>query len=309
MNQPPPKAPPPKPSAPAPKPDGRDRVETTDRNQFGNARRTDFVPTPIKPRNVTGEVSANNLVVPPTRPPQSARSGTPTSLTGERPAFRMPGAPTPTSTQPKQEEKPKPGVPGAKPNNTPRANPNNAMPGSASQPQKPTYPGSKPSGPAAAGGPPQPQKPGAKPGSPAAPAKAAPPKEPPKPVGLITSGDKLAYQGKLPVFVGKPQDGNPMVDAEDATFVFDPQGHRVQLSCKVAAIMMKAACLHLGITPPDRGPRRFQVHGFLKADVVQRHMQKLFDGNLEIRLQATDQGRPVLLDLTLYDNLQILPDV
>jgi len=137
-----------------------------------------------------------------------------------------------------------------------------------------------------------------------APGKAGPPKS----AGLISSGDVLGYQGKLPVYVGRAADGNPMVDAEDARFTFDPKGQRVQLECKVVSIMMKAACLHLGLPPPDRGPKRFTVMALLKPEVIQKHHQKLFDGNLEVRLGAAEDGRPVLLDLTLYANIVMTPE-
>ncbi|MBI5496517.1 MAG: hypothetical protein HY904_15955 [Deltaproteobacteria bacterium] len=291
MNQPPPKDPK-GPAAPAPAPAaGKDKLETSGRNIFTRGRNFDFNPTPVKkPGAVTGEQSSPALRVPvrigatggsggspraPAAPQATTRAG------AAEPAFTMPGAP----------------AGGAPPD---QKKPINLQAGSSAVAARAPAPSPKSSAP---GGPGKPAAPAAPGGGKAAAAK--PP--PPKPQGLITDGDKLAYQGKLPVYVGKPEDGNPMIDAEDATFVFDPKGQRVQLQCRVASIMLKAACLHLGIPPPDRGPKKFVFTANLKAEEVRKHMAQLFDGNLEVRLGANENGRPVLLDLTAYESYQVTP--
>jgi hypothetical protein len=118
----------------------------------------------------------------------------------------------------------------------------------------------------------------------------------------------MSYQGKLPLYVGTPADGNPMIDAEDAKFSFDPKGDRIRISCKVAAIMVKAACLHLGLPPPDRGPRRFILKATIRRESLLKHRDRLFDANLEVRLTAQEEGRPVLLDLTQFESFEVSPE-
>lgn len=282
MNQPPPKSPPPAPAAPAaPR---QDTLETANRNKFGVGNRPTFAPTPIKrnsPLGTTGEVSTGGL-----RPPP-ARVGAPT---GPRPS------PAPSSQRPAIPGKPTgpdfamPGAGASIENGT--ATPGVAS-GGAAKPTTPVRPG---------------QRTSTAPMQAAVPAVATTPKAPAaKPAGLITTGDVLGYQGKLPVYVGKAADGNPMVDAEDARFTFEPREGRIQLECRLASIMLKAACLHLGIPAPERGPRKFNLTAFLRRDVILKHQAKLFDGNLEVRLSAVTEGRPVLLDLTLYEDLHVAP--
>ena len=258
---------PPKPGAPR-----KDTLESRGRNVFTGGQKFEFVPTPIKPRTQTGEMSRAGLrPVPVGRPPPSA---TRTSTLGA-------GGTTPSGS--------------SSTNNATFMMPGMQMPGS-----RPTGARSESS----------PDIPAAKPGLPTSAKPAAevpPPKPPPKPRGLITAEDKMAYKGKLPFCVGTAQDGSPMVDGEESNFSFDPTDRRVQLQCKVAAVMMKAACLHLGLPPPERGPRQYQLVAQMRPEAVSRHYQKLFDGNLEVRLQAFEDGHPALLNLTLYEDIKVLP--
>jgi hypothetical protein len=276
-----PAAPGQKPAAPAPR-RGDDKVETKERNIFARGREYAFTPTPMKGHTTT-EVSSPALAPPPPRPrnsgtPSATRAPTGGSNAGhpvadrQSAAFLMPGAGQAPTPEPARKP-----APGSKP---------------AAPPAKPAAPAAKPAAPAPAAKKPAP----------------APPK-PAAPGGAVTAPDKLGYQGKLPVFVGTPQDGNPMVDAEDASFYFDPRARSVAIECKVASIMLKAACLHLGLPAPERGPRRFTLRAALKPDTVQKHQALLFDANLEVRLTAADAGRPVLLDLTLYENFSLTPDL
>lgn len=299
-----------KPAAAAgPAPKREDTLETSERNKYVSQSKVNFAPTPLKKAqpaptpqaNSTGEFAPIRPTTPRARSTTTA-STTPASTPSSN-AFLMPGAGAPIveeARQPmgRQQQQQRPATP-AKPEA-----PKPVQTAAGAQPQRtPSNPRSPP--PKQPGGQQPQQTRESNPRSPPPKQQQAPA---PKSAGLITSGDVLGYQGKLPVYVGRAADGNPMVDAEDARFTFDPKGQRVQLECKVAAIMMKAACLHLGLPPPERGPRRFNVVAQLKPDVVVKHLQKLFDGNLEVRLGAQEEGRPVLLDLTVYQNITLTPD-
>jgi hypothetical protein len=253
-----------------------DKLESGGKNIFANQPKTAFAPTPVSRARAPLVANSAPAVRPSVRVTSSRQANNQNAAnTG---SFLMPGARAAGDDNKTADETKTAASPATK-----RAAPASSK-GSATLPVA------------------SPEKPSPAPAAPAA------PRQPAKPAGPITQVDALGYQGKLPVFVGRASDGNPMIDAENARFTFDPFGNSVRLEFCVNSVMLKAACLHLGIPQPERGPRRYLFSARMPAPRVEKHREKLFDGNLEIRLSAIEDGHPVLLDLTLYEDYQVAPE-